>query len=158
MRIPGVEVVAAEAYLTDPAFGARTRTRVLNLCRSNEYQGWGYYVSLLATARAHRPIPTLGTLQDLTQDIVSSQVTRELEALVERSLKDLKSERFELSVYFGRNLAKRYDRLAAALFDAFPAPLLRASFERTPRRWVLEAVRLLDAEEVAEEHLAFLGE
>lgn len=158
MRIPGVEVVAAEVYLTDLARGDLRRTRVLNLSRSNEYQGWGYYVSLLAEARAHRPFPTLSTLQDLTRDIVSSQVTREVEALVERSLRDLKGETFELSVYFGRNVARCYDRLAAALFDAFPAPLLRAHFERSPRRWSLTRVRLLDAEEVPEAHLPFLGE
>lgn len=54
LDLPGVEVVAAETYLTDASYAERPRTRVLNLCRSLRYQRTGYYVSLLAEARGHR--------------------------------------------------------------------------------------------------------
>ena len=39
--------------------------RVMNLCRTDRYQGRGYYVSLLAEARGHRPLPEVKTIGDL---------------------------------------------------------------------------------------------
>lgn len=158
LKVPGVEVVGAREYLTDSAFGEARRTRVLNLCRATGYQGWGYYVSLLAMARGHRPLPSLATLQDLTQDIVERLVTRELERLIERSFRRLRSSSFELSVYFGHNLAHRYEPLAKALFARFPTPLLRAAFERGARGWRLIRVRTLDLSEVPNSHMPFLAE
>jgi glutathione synthase/RimK-type ligase-like ATP-grasp enzyme len=61
-------------------------------------------------------------------------------------------------VYFGRNLAKRYDALARALHDQFPLPLLRASFERRGREWRLVAVRPIAASEIPEAHRPFVIE
>ncbi|MDA1259333.1 MAG: RimK-like ATPgrasp N-terminal domain-containing protein [Planctomycetota bacterium] len=57
LHTPGAQVVAARDYLTDPVLAAMPRARVFNLCRSQKYQTTGYYVSLLAAARGHRPLP-----------------------------------------------------------------------------------------------------
>ena len=65
LNIPGVTVVPARAYLTDPAFGEDRGARVFNLCKSYRYQSLGYYVSLLAEARGHKPLPRAGTIEDL---------------------------------------------------------------------------------------------
>jgi hypothetical protein len=54
-----VDRVAAREYLTDPKFSENRRSRVFNLCRSYGYQTVGYYVSLLATARGHKPLPSV---------------------------------------------------------------------------------------------------
>jgi hypothetical protein len=62
--IPGVAVVAALDYLTGEQYGV-AGLRVLNLCRSYRYQSLGYYVSLLAMSRGHRPLPSVTTIQDL---------------------------------------------------------------------------------------------
>jgi hypothetical protein len=64
-EIPNIEVVAARDYLNNPSWAERKRVRVFNLCRSYRYQTTGYYVSLLAEARGHRPMPRVATLQDL---------------------------------------------------------------------------------------------
>ena len=50
--------------------------RVFNLCRTYRYQTLGYYVSLLAAARGHRPLPTVATLQDLRSHTVVRIVVR----------------------------------------------------------------------------------
>jgi len=63
--VPGAEVVSASTYLTDPAYGENRLARVLNLCRADRYQGRGYYVSLLAEARGHNPLPEVKTIRDL---------------------------------------------------------------------------------------------
>ena len=65
LDIHGVTVVPARAYLTDPAYGTDHIVRVFNLCKSYRYQTLGYYVSLLAEARGHKPLPRVNTIEDL---------------------------------------------------------------------------------------------
>ena len=57
----GLSVVPARSYLADAAYGEDRAARVVNLCRSYTYQSLGYYVSLLAQARGHRPVPGIVT-------------------------------------------------------------------------------------------------
>ena len=64
-RIPDADVVDAWSYLTQPHFSELRGVKVFNLCRSYRYQTVGYYVSLLAEARGHKPLPSITTLQDL---------------------------------------------------------------------------------------------
>lgn len=123
-RIPDAEVVDARTYLTDPAFARRRNVKLFNLCRSYAYQSTGYYVSLLAEARGHKPLPGVITIQDMGTPAVARAISDELEDSIQRSLGPLQSDEFTLSVYFGRNLAKRYERLSRQLFNVFAAPLL----------------------------------
>ena len=62
LDIAGVTVIPARAYLTDPAYGGDHLARVFNLCKSYRYQTLGYYVSLLAEARGHKPLPRTSTI------------------------------------------------------------------------------------------------
>ena len=59
INLPEVEVVAARSYLTDPAYFTLRNCKVYNLLRSYAYQSLGYYVSLLAEARGHKPMPRI---------------------------------------------------------------------------------------------------
>ncbi|MEZ4288949.1 MAG: RimK family protein, partial [Polyangiales bacterium] len=129
--------------------------KVFNLCRSYKYQSVGYYVSLLAEARGHKPLPSITTIQDMRQTAVLRIVSEEMDDIVQHSLAPLTSERFDLSIYFGRNLAKRYDRLAQQLFDFFPAPLLRAQFVKLDR-WRLQSLRAIAASEIPASHNEFV--
>jgi hypothetical protein len=158
LRLSGAEVVAARDYLVSPDWAGRRGLRVYNLCRTYGYQTLGYYVSLLAAARGHRPMPTVETLQDLRLDPVVRIVSGQLEDLIQKSLARLKGRRFELSVYFGRNLAKRYDALARALHEQFPVPLLRASFEKHGSEWRLASVRPIATSDLPESHREFVIE
>lgn len=155
-ELPGVEFVPARDYLADPAWSSERGVRVYNLCRSLRYQATGYYVSLLAAARGHRPLPSVGTLQDLKSPAVVRLVSSELQAAAQRSLRALQSDSFVLSIYFGRNLAERHDALSRALFKLFPAPLLRAEFARVNDEWLLRRLASLDFADVPENHRAFL--
>jgi glutathione synthase/RimK-type ligase-like ATP-grasp enzyme len=157
LELPGVEVVSARSYLTDPAFSRPRGTTVFNLCRTYGYQTVGYYVSLLAVARGHRPLPSITTLQDLKLPPVVRGVSEDIEALIQSALRTLRADDFELSIYFGRNLARRYDRLSLALFNQFPAPFLRAFFVRDGH-WRLERVRPIATNEIPEAHRSFVIE
>lgn len=150
--IQDVQVVSAHAYLTDPAWSAKRSIKLFNLCRSYRYQSVGYYVSLLAEARGHKPRPPVATIQDMKSDSLVRFVSTELEQLIEKSLESIKSDTFELSIYFGRNLAKRYDRLSHELSQLFEAPLLRAAFRRERRGWRLRGIHPIPTSEVPESH------
>ncbi|HSM16027.1 MAG TPA: RimK family protein [Gemmatimonadales bacterium] len=154
--IPDVDVVSARAYLTEPRYAELRRTTVYNLCRRYGYQGLGYYVSLLAAARGHKPMPSVATIQALQLSPILRIVGEDLDDLIQRNLAPLKSESFELSIYFGRNLAKRYDRLSRALFNQFPAPFLRASFVWEDKRWKLQGLRAIATSDIPEAHQDFV--
>jgi glutathione synthase/RimK-type ligase-like ATP-grasp enzyme len=83
-------------------------------------------------------------------------VSEELDELIQKCLAPIKSSRFTLSIYFGRNLAKRYARLALALFNQFQSPLLRAQFQRSEKRWQLRRVVPISSNEVPETHRPFV--
>ena len=117
LAIPGVCVVPARTYLTDPVFGDDRSAKVFNLCKSYRYQSIGYYVSLLAEARGHKPLPRVTTIEDLQSQNLVRLITEDLDDLVQRSLAPIKSNAFELSIYFGRNVASRYDLLSRRLFS-----------------------------------------
>jgi len=155
LDIPGTELVPAREYLTNPRFVDLRRAKVFNLCRTYGYQSVGYYVSLLAAARGHRPLPSVTTLQDLKQSSIVRIVNEDLEASVQRALSSIKADQFTLSIYFGRNLAHRYDRLSQALFNYFPSPLLRAEFVHVDQ-WRLHSLRPIASSDIPESHREFV--
>ncbi len=158
LEIPGVEIVAARSYLTDPKYGTLRRVRVFNINRSYRYQSVGYYVSLLAAARGHRPIPSVSSIQQMKSQALVRLASEELHELIQKSLSQIQSDEFVLSVYFGRNLAKRYDKLAWALFNEFSALLMRAQFQRKSGIWELTGIRPISASDIPESHVAQLQE
>ncbi|MCE9555775.1 MAG: RimK family protein [Planctomycetes bacterium] len=154
-QIPNVEVVDAWAYLTRPEFSDMRGVKLYNFCRSYRYQTTGYYVSLLAEARGHRPLPSVTTIQDLKNPAMARLVSEDLEEVIQRSLAPIQSSKFTLSIYFGQNLAKRYKPLSLQLFNMFQAPLLRAQFVRD-KKWQLRSITALSASQVPPSHAPFV--
>ncbi len=160
LGIPGVELASARSYLTDPRFLEQRGTKVFNLCRSFRYQSMGYYVSLLAAARGHKPLPGISTIQDLKSPTLIRVASIELDEIIQKSFAPLQAREFVLSIYFGRNLARRYDQLSQQLFKLFPAPFLRANFAWNERsgKWYLQGISSLAAGEIPEDHREFVVE
>ncbi len=154
--IENVRVVDSREYLTGSEFSDLRGAKVFNLCRSYRYQSTGYYVSLLAEARGHKPLPSVATVQDLKTQAIVRLVSDELEELIQHNLAPIKSDVFTLSIYFGRNLAKRYDRLSLNLFNQFQSPLLRAQFVRGESGWQLRRMTTISANDVPESHWPFV--
>ena len=154
-HIPGVEVVDAKSYLTKPEYGEVRNAKVFNLCRSYRYQSLGYYVTLLATARGHKPLPNIMTIQDMKSQTVVRFVSDDLDDLIQDSLAPIESDKFTLSIYFGRNLARRYDRLSLHLFNLFQAPLLRAQFTRNGK-WQLRQIGPVPVDGIPSQHRPFV--
>ncbi len=155
LHVPGVDVVSARSYLVEPAYADLSGAKVFNFCRSYRYQSIGYYVSLLAAARGHKPIPSISTIQDMKSPTIVRLMSDELEELIQKSLADIRSQHFTLSIYFGKNLAQKYDRLCAHLFKHFQAPFLRAEFVHDDR-WELQSIGPIAAREIPDAHHPFV--
>jgi len=155
LQIPGVEIVSAKSYLLDPPYSELRGAKVFNLCRSYRYQSLGYYVSLIATARGHNPLPTVMTIQDMKSQRIIRYVSDELDDLIQKSLGSIQTRKFTLSIYFGRNLAVKYNRLSQHLFNLFPSPLLRVHFVYN-NKWQIQSIDPISASEISEEHLPFV--
>ncbi|MCA9125812.1 MAG: RimK family protein [Planctomycetales bacterium] len=154
----GVQTTDPSEYLTDPQFSARRGTKVYNLCRSYSYQSLGYYVSLLAEARGQRPIPDVMTIQDLRGSTAIRMIPQPLEDLISKSLEPITSDDFTLSVYFGKNIAKRYEKLSRELYSLFRAPMLRFTFGRREGKWRLRRASAIGLKSVPENHRQFVSE
>lgn len=156
VEIPGVEVVTAWKYLTQDEFTRIRGARVYNLCRSFSYQTTGYYVSLLAGARGHRILPDITTVQDLKLAESPSVLNDEIEELMQKSLARLGSNEYLLNVYFGDSPYVRHKKLARALFNLFPAPLLQAKFVWRGDEWRVDTLNPVALGEVPASHHEFL--
>ncbi len=147
-EIPGVSVMSAREYLTQPQEHWRDRLRVYNLCRSFAYQSSGYYVSLLAGARGHVCVPDVTAIQDFKLAHSARHIADELEQRMQRSLRTIASTHFSLNVYFGKCMARRHTDLARSLFAALAAPLLRAEFVQRRGHWQLKSLAPLPISEI----------
>lgn len=149
-------MVSAKSYITDPFYTNLKSVKIYNLSRSYRYQSLGYYVSLLANARGHKPFPNVLAIQDIKSQSIIRIVSDELNQLIQKSLKPIQADKFTLSIYFGKNVAKRYDRLAQKLFNQFQVPFLRAEFSKKDEEWILKNIQAISTNEIPEEHKPFI--
>jgi glutathione synthase/RimK-type ligase-like ATP-grasp enzyme len=155
--IENVEVVAAKNYLLDAEFASARQLQIFNLCRRYSYQSTGYYVSLLAEARGHRAIPSVTTMNDFKSRNIVRSISGDIDELIQKSLKHLKGPEFTLSIYFGRNISERYDKLARALYNLFQSPLLRAHFlHNSQGEWLLDHIQPIPFQMISEEHKPYV--
>lgn len=158
LEIPEVEVLEAKTYLMDPTYSKLRHAKIFNLCRSYRYQTIGYYVTLIGTARGHKPQPNLLAMQDFKSSAMIRFVSQELDELIQKSLKSIHSNRFTLSIYFGKNVAQKYERLSSHLFKEFQAPFLQAQFTRDGQKWCLSSIGTIAGNEIPLEHHDFVIE
>jgi len=149
-EIEGLQVIAANDYLTRQAIPQKRPMRIINLCRHYTYLSGGYYCSLLAEARNDIPMPTIADIIDLSRQGLYAFALPDLESLLEKTVKRLAEppvESFELYVFFGQAADARFKRLAAEVFDVFRYPLLKVVIEKG-RRWKIRAIRPMGLHQV----------
>jgi glutathione synthase/RimK-type ligase-like ATP-grasp enzyme len=156
LEIPGVEVVSSKSYLTVSERYSQKNARVFNLCRSYKYQSSGYYVSLLAAARGQKAMPSIAAIQEMKSPAIVKILSDEVEEQIKKSMSNLQSTKFTLSIYFGKNLNKKYEKLAQQLFNIFQAPLLRAQFVYNNNKWNLQTIGPISTSEISEDHKPYV--
>ncbi len=151
LHVNNIEVITSHDYLLNPVYSDLKQIRLVNLCESYKYQSCGYYVSLLAAARDHRVFPSVQTIQDLSSPSIVRVVSDELDALIQKSLSKIKSTEFDLSIYFGKNIAQQYEKLSVRLYNLFQSPLLRARFIFN-KKWILQNIVTISLKDVPDYH------
>tara|TARA_B110000503_G_scaffold143379_1_gene244487 strand:- start:2199 stop:3665 length:1467 start_codon:yes stop_codon:yes gene_type:complete len=150
-----VEVIDSKSYLTKAHYFELRDVRIFNLCKNSKYQSTGYYVSLLAEARGHKVIPSITSIQDFNSQQLLKSLTDEFDEQVQKSLKNIKSSSFTLSVYFGKNTAKQHNKIAKSFYNLFHAPLMRVEFE-FKKKWSVKNVRLIGLSDISIDHKPFV--
>jgi glutathione synthase/RimK-type ligase-like ATP-grasp enzyme len=156
--LEGTELVAARDYLSDSTWAEQRGCRVLNLCRSYRYQKAGYYTSLLAHARGHRPLPSLATMQAAKSATIVRFISDELFEEVQRSFAGETMGSVTLEIFFGRETSGEHLQLGASLFGRLALPLMRAAFIRNDRsgEWSLTSCAPLATEQLAPDRRTLL--
>ena len=147
----GCRVITAEEFIAGATIKRGRSTKVINLCRNYDYQGTGYYCSLLAEARDERITPSMETIVELQQRAsqapVLSELSRSIGALEQlpRAVSQL-----ALHVYFGHSDDAEFADLARASFERFRCPLLEITLEHAESStgWQVAAIRALDPRDV----------
>lgn len=150
--IENITIISSQEYLTDPKFSLLKNARIFNLCKDYSYQSKGYYVSLLAEARGHLPIPTVKNIVDLKALKLVRIVSDEFDDVIQQSLKNIKSQEFTLSIYFGQNVAQKYKELSTLFYRNFQVPFLRVKFNHTTK-WNIQNIRAISESEIPLEHM-----
>ncbi|GHC05491.1 RimK family protein [Cerasicoccus arenae] len=155
---PAESLVTARDYLTNAAYTSGRAARVINLCASYRYQSKGYYVSLVAEARKHRPLPAIDTVQDTKLPSIIRLLSSELDDAMKRALAAIDGTSFDLEVFFARTKEKVFERLGRQIFNLFPAPLVKAHFRKTSDGWGLVNIDLVALTSVGESSRQFLAQ
>jgi len=82
------KVITSRDYLAHPGLFRAQQPKIINLSNSYSYQSRGYYASLLASSRAHRVIPSVETMIDLSERKLYENALPELEQALNRCPKE----------------------------------------------------------------------
>jgi glutathione synthase/RimK-type ligase-like ATP-grasp enzyme len=162
-----VEWISFDRYLADYPKIDEPRTRIINLCDTARYLSRGYYCSLLAEARRHTVLPSVGTINDLRErDSAEAgdggrrgpQVVFDLDPALLRSLATSETAARQAKVFFGRCEDPAWQKIARQVFRSFPAPILALRVEGAHDEPRLQVRRAGYAQLDAEERANFLRE
>jgi glutathione synthase/RimK-type ligase-like ATP-grasp enzyme len=145
-----VQVVTASKYISGDGYEESRGLKVINLCKSYQYQSLGYYVSLLAEARKHKVLPGVSTIQDLRFPSILREDSQDFDDLIQSSFKHVTADKVEFDIYFGITREDTLNKLAKQLFQYIQAPCLMATFSKRSK-WVLQSIKPISLGEVPDE-------
>ncbi len=151
------KVISVKEYIGNPLYHTRSDMRVFNLCSSYKYQSYGYYVSLLASARGHRVIPNTITIRDFKLLNVIHSASYDIEDLINKSLEKITENKFYLNVYFGQTATKGFNLLANKLYQLFETPLFEIEFIKQGR-WIIKGIKVLTLNKLPESEIKYIYE
>jgi len=93
-------VVSPSAYMKQDEYKTSHRLKVINLCKSYQYQSEGYYISLLAEARGHKSLPDVATIRDIKLHDLARQDAEDFDQLIQEALLH-RSGNIDFNIYFG---------------------------------------------------------
>ncbi|MGB3616838.1 MAG: GNAT family N-acetyltransferase [Catalinimonas sp.] len=151
------KVISVKEYINKPIYQSSSVFRVFNLCSSYKYQSYGYYVSLLASARGHRAIPSNITIRDFRILNVIHSVAFDIEEVINKTLCKVQDSLFSLNVYFGQTNVKGFASLANKLYQLFEVPLFKVVFIKTDK-WMIKKIEVLTYNKVPDTDVVYVND
>lgn len=139
---PSQEVITFDDYLEKIKDTRDRRVRVINLCRSYRYLSTGYYCSLLAEARNHHVFPSVATINDLGRKSLASLQLDEAQKPLSKLAIDASVETLTFHCWFGQTLDPNLGKLAQAIYEGFPCPLLEITLTKK-NGWQVKQVKAI---------------
>lgn len=123
--------ITFEQYLSDYPKLDEPKTRIINLCNTQQYLSKGYYCSLLAEARKHVALPSVKTINRL-RDEKDNQAF----SLIPYLPKDIAISDTPQTVFafFGKCQDALFNTLCQQAFKHFSAPILGITFFKTDHK------------------------
>lgn len=140
---PGCPVVHVDDYLTGKEFFKQRNTQVINLCRDYGYLSVGYYCSLLAEARKHRPLPSVRTMLDISSKAMYRLDIDNLDDRLQKSFKKSAmgdTVELKMEIFFGHCAYPALADVARQIFETFQTPILRVTF-RLDSKWRIATIK-----------------
>jgi glutathione synthase/RimK-type ligase-like ATP-grasp enzyme/ribosomal protein S18 acetylase RimI-like enzyme len=150
-------VIPVKEFISNASMYSGTDLRIFNLCSSYEYQSFGYYVSLLASARGQRVVPSITTLRDFRILPVIRSIASDIEEVIKHSLNKMQGSKFSINVYFGQTTLPGFNKLAKNLYQIFQAPLFKVDFTLNDN-WAIRDIKVLNFERLPAEELPYIQE
>lgn len=147
--MPEVEVITPGQYFSGEQYQKSKKHKVVNLCKSYQYQSLGYYVSLLAEARGHKIMPEVATLQEFRFPSLVREDAEDFDDLIQESLKKQQENKVDLFICFGKAHLSSLNRVGTLLFNLYQVPILKACFVRK-EKWILTQLKPLNLNELSE--------
>lgn len=151
LQLADVSVISPNQYFSDPAYQAK-RFKVINLCKSHQYQSEGYYVSLLAEARGHKVIPEIATLQDFRFPSLIKDDAEDFDALINKSLATVNDSKFHMRIFLGHVADTAFSNLGALIFNLFQVPIIEVAFVKK-EKWQLQSLKNLHLNELESDEM-----
>lgn len=149
------KIITVKEFINNPIYHTNTDLRIFNLCSSYKYQSYGYYISLLASARGQRVIPSITTIRDSRLINVIHSAAYDIEEEIHNSLNKEINNNFTLNIYFGQTSTKGFAPLALKLYQLFEAPFFRVEFIKYDK-WVIKEIKVLTLNKLPEEDKIYI--
>jgi glutathione synthase/RimK-type ligase-like ATP-grasp enzyme/ribosomal protein S18 acetylase RimI-like enzyme len=149
------KIISVKEYINNPVYQNSSDFRVFNLCSSYRYQSYGYYVSLLASARGQRVIPSITTIRDFGIRNVVQTAAYEIDELINQLLAKCEESSYSLNIYFGQTPNKGYKALAMKLYQLYEAPLFKVHFIKHDK-WLIKDIKTLSFKSVPDEDMELM--
>ncbi|MDF9797175.1 glutathione synthase/RimK-type ligase-like ATP-grasp enzyme [Catalinimonas alkaloidigena] len=150
-KIEGVQVITPADYFGETQLLKAKNTKILNFCRSYQYQSLGYYVSLLAEARGHKVMPRISAIQDFRFPSLIREDSLDFDELIQDTFKQVNEKTVEMRIYMGKTQNEAFLKLASLLFNLLQTPLLKARFVKKEKKWLLQYIQPANNSDIPDE-------
>ena len=145
--LDNAEIISPKEYLTNQKYQNSERFRVLNLCNSYKNHTLGYYVSLLASARNQKIAPSVIGIKDFSNVSIAQSVVDEIDDELQKRFARIKSNHFELDIFFADTPTPGFSDIAKKLSTLFEMPLFKITFTKN-KKWRGKKIQAMTFNEV----------